>query len=124
MLAETLVMNQLKPMGAPVVEALAKRGLPMKAAFWRRFDEGDDWRLMVITNEVHTKGRKYLYTLLAEVLYDLKNHPDHPVDYPAYSVSFFGPNSSDYEDVLRSLGGSMDNLTMSQQVGDAFVYKI
>ena len=117
-------MNQLKPLGAPVVEALASRGVKMEAAFWRRFDESDDWRLMVITDEVHTKGKPYLYGLLATVLYDLEHHPEHPIDLPAYDVSFFGPNSSDYKDVLRSLGGSMDNLTKSQQVGDAFVYKI
>jgi hypothetical protein len=115
-------MNQLEPLGEPVVKALSKQ-LNIKAAFWRRFDESEDWRLMIISDEV-LKGRLPLYKMLAVVLHDLRQDPKHPVDFPNEDVSFFGPNSSQYEEVLRSLGGSMDNLTKSQQIGDAFVYKL
>ena len=62
-----LVMFPLEE-GKRLIDALEQEGIPLKAALWLYFDEADEWRLVLASPLIDTKGPRHVYERIQAVL--------------------------------------------------------
>ena len=86
--------------GQRVVAELEKM-LQITAAFWLYEEEEDEWKLVVVSPDVVTKGPISLYTEIAVLLNNLSVDPQKPIQMPLTTINLVSPNSLLYERVKQ-----------------------
>ena len=68
MLVKESLTEEMISAGAALVKLLDDAGLEVSGAFWFYESEANDWRLIIVTPQVHSKGLKAIYTQIQTVL--------------------------------------------------------
>ena len=114
---KTVLVNDDLVAGIRLIRALDRTGVPIEAAFWYQLPETDNWRLMLASSWVDSRGSKTIYERIRDILGP-----------PAFR-SPFGPNDigvinlDDYlvRDLARPLGirpGNQDVDVLSEEPDD------
>jgi hypothetical protein len=98
----TLVETDISD-GQQVVDEL-ERMLQVTAAFWLYLEEEDEWKLVIVSPDVASKGPIALYTRIAVLLNDLSIDSRKPVQMPLTRIRLVSPNSLLYERVKHYSG--------------------
>jgi hypothetical protein len=89
--------------GFRVVEEL-ERILHITAAFWLYVEEEDEWKLIIVSPDVATKGPISLYTEIDALLNKLSVDPHKPIQMPLGTINLVSPNTLLYERVKQFSG--------------------
>ena len=69
MVTAVLVDRKIR-LGEKLVAELDRDGFPLRAAFWQYLDEPDEWRLMIASALVDSKGPRAVYSRIHQVAAD------------------------------------------------------
>ena len=120
----TLVADNIKD-GAKLLEKLKTWLKPIWAAFWLRAEEGEDWRLVVISPVVGSQGPKWAYQQLPFTFFDLKNDPTRAREFTLTpdDVSILSPGTLLFERIRRASGADLLHESIRDiQLSDAYIY--
>jgi hypothetical protein len=115
--------------GAELVRKLDQLHWPVMAAMWFYFPEVNQWRLLLGSPEVRTKGPKVAYTMLRSALSDMNISDD---TLALTDIGVMEPESPLIQ-VLRGVirtGPSVSGIRFTQNVidghfiDDAYIYRI
>lgn len=67
-MAESVLVDKHIEAGRRLVSFIAQRGLSLRAAFWLRPSESDQWTLILVLPEVQTLGPRAVYEQIQGVL--------------------------------------------------------
>jgi hypothetical protein len=110
---KTALVNSDISDGKRVVEEL-ERMMPITAAFWFYREEDDEWKLVIVTPEIASKGPINLYSKVAVLLNDLSVDAHSPVVMPLSRITLTTQSSPSYQRI-KEFGDAM---------GDAHIYKM
>jgi hypothetical protein len=94
---KTILVNELINEGAALVNALRRGRVPLLAALWSYFPEPREWRLVIVSSIVDSRGPLEGYRRIQQVLAAI-----HPTQLSLSDITLISPHSSDYND-LRDL---------------------
>ena len=109
--------------GRRILEELEKRHLRITAAFWLRFEEEDNWKLVVVSPDVVEKGTTSLYTMIAGMLNDLSINAHKPVQFPLDRITLASPHSLRYKTV-RDNSGIRFGPVREGPAMDSYIYRM
>lgn len=86
--------------GRKLIDALEQEGIPLKAALWLYFEEADEWRLALASPLIDTKGPRYLYERIQDILDT--NQENIPISLS--NISLFSPDDPLIKPLTEALG--------------------
>ncbi len=108
--------------GRRILAELEKLNLHMTAAFWFH-EDGEDWKLVVVSPDVEEKGPNSLYTMILAMLKDLSTDPDRPLNFPLDRIKLASPSSLLYQTVRRH-SGLIYGPVREGYAMDSYIYKM
>jgi len=112
--------------GQRSLEELDRAQVPVSGAFWLYAEDASEWRVVIVSPNVATKGPRMVYALVGLML---MNPSGAPIPIPMERIYLISPHDSRYEQVrMASLGGGGMRITGSlvRNVAseDAYIYRV
>lgn len=118
---KTILVAKDVESGRQVVDGLEKMGIPITAAFWFYFEEEQRWRLVIVSPDVGSRGRKEIYGLTVLLL----TGREAPTEMTPDQVMFITPDRLLYKQVKQGTGLAITRGPVRDAVvEDAYIYRI